>query len=166
MKYPLLAPAIALLLLTASVPADVVKIPEKDPVASVDVPADWKPEATDKGVATESPDKVATVFFEASTEDGLEALIEENVEWLVKEQAVKIDRATKKKADFENAGRQWNKISWSADSKEWGPAVVGFMFTKVGKGKVLTITYWITNKDREKHDAVLAKMLDSVKAID
>ena len=166
MKYPLFVSALALLLLTAPVPADTMKIPEDEPAASVDVPKSWKPEATDKGIATESPDKVATVFFEVTSEKGTDKLIDVNIDWLVKEQEVRIDPATKKEADFENAGRQWKRISWDADSKEWGPASVGFMFTQSRRGQG-SDDYLLDHEERrEKHDAVLSKMLDSVKSIE
>lgn len=50
--------------------------------------------------------------------------------------------------------------------KEFGPAVIGFLFTDVGKGKVLTVTYWITRKESEKHLATIEKIFSSVKPLD
>jgi hypothetical protein len=41
--------------------------------------------------------------------------------------------------------------------------VVGFLFSDVGKGKVLTVTYWITRKDADKHLPTLEKIFSSVK---
>jgi hypothetical protein len=93
-------------------------------------------------------------------------LIEENVEWLTKEQDVKVDEASKKDQDFELAGRSWSRISWDADSKEFGPSVVGFLFSEVGQGKLLTVTYWITKKDSEKHMDTIEKILSSVKPVE
>jgi hypothetical protein len=34
-----------------------------------------------------------------------------------------------------------------------------------GNGKVLTVTYWITKKDQEKHFPTLEKIFESVKQI-
>jgi hypothetical protein len=99
-------------------------------------------------------------------EKEMEAAIESSLEWLVKDHEVKVDADTKEEKDFEDAGRTWSRISWSAESKEWGPAVVGFLFSEVGDGKVLTITYWISKKDSEKSLETLGKIFSSVKNVE
>jgi hypothetical protein len=166
MKKTILAAALLILTLASLAPAGTIKIPKDEPAATVKVPESWKPEETDRGYAVESPDKVATVLLEASTKKGVKKLIEENVEWLTKEQDVKVDEASKKDQDFELAGRSWSRISWDADSKEFGPSVVGFLFSEVGQGKLLTVTYWITKKDSEKHMDTIEKILSSVKPVE
>jgi hypothetical protein len=144
--------------LTLSIPAD-------KPAVSLEVPDSWKPEDTDKGIACESPDKVATIFFEVTSSEGLDALIDENVDWLTKDQGVEIDKSSEQKQDFETTGMQWKRVSWSATSKEWGPAIVGFVFADCSNGKVLTVTYWITKKDAEKHLPAIEKIFESVKRV-
>jgi hypothetical protein len=153
------------LLLAGLAPAETIDIPADQPAISVNIPESWRPEATDKGFACESPDKVATVILEVTTEKGLDALIGENVDWLVKDQSVQIDKASQQKQDFESAGLKWSRISWDGDSKEWGPATVGFLFTDAGDGKMLTLTYWITKKGQEKHFPTLTKIIESVKRL-
>jgi hypothetical protein len=153
------------LLLASLAPAETINIPEDEPAISVNIPETWKPEATDKGITCESPDKIVTIIFEVTTEKGLDALIQENVECLVKDQSVQLDKASEHKQDFESAGLKWSRISWDGDSKEWGPATVGFLFTDAGSGKILTVTYWITKKDQEAHFPTLTKIIESVKLI-
>jgi len=153
------------LLLGNLAPAGTVNVPEEKPAISVDIPDSWKPEATEKGVACESPDKVATIFFEVTSAKGLEALIDENVDWLTKDQGVQLEKASEQKQEFEAASLGWKRISWSGTSKEWGPATVGFAFTDAGDGKVLTVTYWVTKKDQEKHIPTIEKIFESVKRI-
>src|SRR5580704_1591516 len=91
------------LLLTSLAPAGTVNIPEDKPAISVDIPDSWKPEQTDKGIACESPDKVATVFFEVTSAKGQDALIDENVDWLTQDQGVQIDKTSEQKQEFESA---------------------------------------------------------------
>ena len=153
------------LLFTSLSPAGTVNVPEDKPAISVDIPDSWKPEATDKGIACESPDKVATIFFEVTSAKGLDSLIEENVDWLTKDQGVQLDKASEQKQEFEAANLGWKRISWSGTSTEWGPAIVGFAFTDAGDGKVLTVTYWVTKKDQEKHIPTIEKIFESVKRI-
>lgn len=156
-----------LVLLTPLLPAmaGTIQIPTEKPVASAFVPNNWEPEATDEGIACESPDGVATVFLEVTTAKGLDALLKENIDWLVDDQKVKINEASKETKDVQFGEVKFSRISWDATSKEWGPAVVGFLFTDLGNGKVLTVTYWITKKDAEKHYGTLEKIFASVKAL-
>ena len=95
----------------------------------------------------------------------MNALIDDNIQWLTKDQAVKVDKASEEKQDFEVASRKWGRISWSGDSKDWGPATVGFLFTDAGDGKILTVTYWISKEDQEKDFPTVTKTLESVKQI-
>lgn len=165
-KIAIPAAAVAIsLLLTSLAPAGTVNIPKDEPVISVSIPDSWKPEETDKGITCESPDQVATVIFEVTSAKGANALVDENIDWLVKDQGIQIDAASKTDQNFETAGLKWAQISWSGNSKEWGPAAVGFVFTHAGNGKMVTVTYWISKKGSEKDKPVITTMFDSVKLI-
>jgi glucose/arabinose dehydrogenase len=167
MKNTLALATLGLTLFTSLAPAGTIKIPADEPAATATIPDSWEPEEDEDGVLAESPDNVATIFLEiVADEKEMEATIEGSLEWLVKDHEVKVDAATKEEKDFEDAGRKWSRISWSAESKEWGPAVVGFLFSEVGDGKVLTITYWISKKDSEKSLETLGKIFSSVKNVE
>jgi hypothetical protein len=147
--------------------AGTVKLPADKPATAVSIPDAWEPEEDDDGILAESPDNVATIFLKVvADEKEMNTVIEDSLTWLTEDHEVKVDAATKEEKDFEDAGRKWSRISWSAESKEWGPAVVGFLFTEVGEGKVLTITYWISKKDSEKSLETLGKIFSSVKSIE
>ena len=134
-------------------------------IVNVDVPDSWKPEETDKGIGIESPDSVATVFFEiARNEKGLKSIIDDNIDWLVKEQEVRVKGSTKVEKDIAVGGIKSSLMSYDADSKEWGPAKVGFIFTPVGE-RVLVTTFWISVKGFAKQEPVLDRILASVKAV-
>lgn len=166
MKPTLLALTLALTLFPALAPAETIKLPEDQPATSINIPDDWEPEDDGDGILAESPDNVATIYLEVvANEDEMDTVIEDSLTWLVEDHEIKVKEDTKAEAEFETTGRKWTRISWEAQSKEWGPAVVGFLFTEVGGGKVLTITYWISKKDSEKSLAGLGKIFDSVKSI-
>jgi hypothetical protein len=151
------------LLINGPARAGTVNIPEEKPAVSVEIPDSWKPESTDKGIACESPDKVATIFLEVTTSNELDALIDENIDWLTKDQGVQLEKASEQKQEFETSNLKWKRISWSGSSKEWGPATVGFVFADAGDGKTLTVTYWVTKKDQEKHIPTIEKIFESAK---
>ena len=159
-----LAICLSLPFLLSTLSAKTVKIPEEDPSASVNVPDSWGPEATERGVATESEDKEATVFFEVTTAKGTDALLDENIAWL-KEQKVSINEKSKSEKDFKVGAMSWSRVSWDGTSEEWGPATIGFAFSDIGNGKVLVVTYWITKKGWDKHEAELDKIFESVKKL-
>ena len=166
MKTTLIATTLVLTFFPALAPAGTVKLPEDKPATTVTIPDSWEPEASDDGILAESPDNVATIYLEVvADEKQMDSVIEESLKWLTEEHAVKVDAATKATKDFEEGGRKWSRISWDGNSKEWGPAVIGFLFTEVGDGKVLTITYWISKKDSEKSLETLGKIFSSVKSV-
>lgn len=167
MKKPIIALSLVLSLLPALLSAGTIKVPKDNPAVSLTIPNSWEPEDSDGGVLAESPDNVATVFFKAvGTEKEMGALIDDGIDWLTKEHDVKLDASSKSEKDFEDSGRKWSRISWEGNSKEWGPAVVGFLFTDLGNGKVLTVTYWISKKDSEKNLETLGKIFSSVKPVE
>ena len=165
MKKNVLTASLILSLLAPPIFGGTIKIPKDKPVATVKVPDSWAPEETDEGIAIESPDQVATVFLEVTSNKKADALIEENITWLTDEQKVNVDAGSKKEKEFELEGRSWSRISWDGTSKEYGPAIIGFLFTAINKNKILTVTYWITKKDSEKHLPALEKIFASVKPI-
>ena len=146
------------------VSAGTIKLPEKNPLVSFEAPDAWHPEDTDKGFSCESPDSEATVIFEVTSAKGLEALIDENIEWLA-EQKVTIDKSSKVSKDFKAAGMDWSVIGWDGKNDEYGPASIRFGFVDIGKGKILMITYWVTKKGESRHQDTLNNMFDSVKKI-
>ena len=162
MKNLLLAATLVLTFLTQPVTADTFNLPSEDPTVSVEIPKAWNPEELEQGVAGESPDQVVTILFEATDEKGVDKLIDENVDWLVDEQKLQIDPKSKATKEFEVGDRTWSRVSWDADSKDWGASVVGFLFTDIGNGNRLTVTYWVTKKDNEKHWGTIEEMLTSV----
>jgi hypothetical protein len=166
MKHTLIAATLILTLFPALAPAATIKLPEDKPAATVSIPDSWEPEESDDGVLAESPDNVATIYLEVvANEKEMDTVIEDSLKWLTEDHEVKVDGASKETKDFEDGGRKWSRISWSGESKEWGPAMIGFLFTEVGGGKVLTVTYWISKKDSEKSLDTVGKIFSSVKSV-
>ena len=164
MKKTAILASLLLSILPTLASAGTIKLPAEEPVVSLKVPDSWAPEESEDGILAESPDNVTTVYFEVvSTTKEMKTAIEENLKWLTEDHEVKVDAESKAESDFELAGRKWSRISWDGKSKEWGPAVIGFLFTEVGDGNVLTLTYWISKKDSEKSLVTLGKIFESVK---
>ncbi len=167
MKKNLIAIALVAGLFTSFASAGTVKVPKEESAATINIPDSWEPEEDGDGVLAESPDNVSTIYLEVvATEKEMDAAIDSSLEWLTKEHEVNVDPATKGESEFETGPRKWSRISWEGTSKEWGPAVVGFLFSDLGNGKILTVTYWISKKDSEKSLETLGTILASAKPIE
>lgn len=165
MSFPKLIATIFMSSVVSLATADTINVPAKNTVVTVNVPDSWDPEQTNKGIAIESPDKVVTVFFEiAASGKSVDRLIDENIDWLVNEQSLRINAATKKDSEMTVGGIKSEVLHWDANSKEFGPAKVGFIFTPVGR-KLLLITYWISIKGFQKQEASLNRILESVSPV-
>ena len=164
MKKLAISAAFAFSLFAQAAFADIVNLPEEDPSATVFVPKSWKPDPTETGFVCESPDQAVTVIFDVASEKGSEKLIEQGIEWLV-ENKVEIDLKTQNEKSITIGEIQWERISWKGKSEDWGPSIVGFLFADVGNGKLVTITYWIVEKDLEKHTDALDAIIASVKPV-
>lgn len=156
--------ALSLALSPLAVHADTIQIPKEGPGFSVTVPDSWDPEETDKGFAAESKDKEATVIFESEAPKGLDALIDEDIDWLTKEQKVVIDKDSQKTNEFEAAGMKWSMIKWDGKDEEYGPATIMLVFAaSPDKSRILVVTYWVTKKGEQTYKDTLEKIFDSVK---
>lgn len=155
--------AFALFAAVAVLQAEVIKLPADDPVVSVTVPSSWTKEEIENGYGFESEDQLATVYFEVVPADKLEELIDTNIEWLINDQKVIVDRETETKAEFKVAGTEWSTISWDGKNDEWGPAKIILGFADAGKGSVLMVTYWVTKDGQKTHEAALNSIFGSVK---
>ncbi len=142
-----------------------IKIPKEKPVMSVTVPDSWEQEELEDGIECESPDEVVTIFFEVTPAKGVDDLIDANVDWLMTEQKVEVDEKSQTTKDFTAGGLDWKRISWEGKSEEYGASDIGFLFTDAGNGNMLTVTYWITKKDKEKHLEAIGKIFESVKKL-
>src|SRR4051812_15535628 len=75
-------------LLSSVASAGTVKIPEDKPAVTADIPDAWKPEKIDNGIVIESPDQIATMYFEVTPAKAADDLLKENLEYLKKEHKV------------------------------------------------------------------------------
>lgn len=162
-----LAAVLALALAVASAAhAKNLTLPLEDPTTVLTVPASWTSEKTDSGYTCESEDKEAMIVFETADKKEIEQLVDANIDWLMKEEKVEIDKSTEKKDTIESGGFKWSTVSWAGKNEEWGPASIMLAFADIGNDQMLMITYWVTTKGAEKHKEDIESILDSIKKIE
>lgn len=137
-------------------------IPADDPIATIQLPDDWKPSEIDYGTSAVSPDK--DVFFSVEYAggkdvDGMTAL---NESWL-KENKIKLLGDPQKGKDNLN-GLDADLLLYEATDED-GPTRVTFGFVSAGKGRVIMLTLWASAEQRKAHSAEIAAILSSIKPI-
>lgn len=169
MKKLALTASLLLALLANTSFGGTVKLPEEMPAATVSLPDDWEPEEDENGgVLAESPDNVTTIYFDiVGSKDELDETIEASLKWLMEDHKVSVKAESKEEKEADIGGRSYQMVNFDGESKEWGPAEVGFFFTPVGQGKVLVITYWVSKENSDKStDTLVNKILPSVKSVE
>lgn len=159
--------AIALLglMTTLAAQAGVIRFPESRPAVSINIPDNWEPERTAKGVQAESPDGVVTMVFEyAATEKEMDGIIDENIEWLINEAGVKVVKNSRQDSKGSAGGIASDIMFYDATHKEYGPARVGFMFTPIKNGLMIT-TFWISKKGADANLNTINRILSTVRPI-
>ena len=164
MKHTLILASILLLSLTGISHAKTLKLPADKPSIQVTVPDSYKPEESDNGYVCESKDEAVTMYFETTPMKGMEALITENVNFLIK-QSVKIDDSTKKTTDFEANGLKVSSISWAGKQEGYGDEKITMYFIKLDENTMFILTYWVTTKGEQAHADEISKIFDSVKPL-
>ena len=165
-KFLLLLVAAAFPLLAVSSFAQTIKLPKDSPVVAITVPESWKPEDTDNGFYCESPDEAATVIFEVADAKKMDALIDQNADWLEKEHKVEIDKSSQVKTEFESGGMKWSLVTFDGKDEVYGPATIMLAFADTGKDQMLMVTYWVTKEGEKTHAKELDGIFKSVKKVE
>ena len=157
--------ATTLALFTLGAQAAVIKIPEGKAAVSINVPDKWEPETYDRGVLINSPDGTVTVSLDfAKSDKDIDSIVDEAIEWLVKEQGVKVNGKSGKDIKGTVGGIASEGLVFDATHKEYGPARVGFLFTPIASGLLIT-TYWVDKKGADKSVAEVNRILGTVRAL-
>ena len=164
MKSTLAIASVLLFSLAGISHAKTLKLPTDKPAVQVAVPDSYKPEEIDNGYTCESKDEAVTIYFETTAMKGMEALIGENVDYLVM-QGVKIDADSKKTKDFEANGMKVGSVTWDGKQKGYGDETVTMYFIKLDDDTMFIITYWVTKKGEREHQDEISKIFDSVKPL-
>ncbi len=160
MKIFLTSALLTLALALGSVHAKEFQLPEKAPVLSIDIPDDWEPDQTDKGIEVYNEDMTIYASIESAGDaagvDGLIARMRDTL----KEQGKKIDGLPITKRETTVAGIKVNEITYESQD-EAGP--VKIIATTLQVGDVYFVIAVAVSKDADSDDRELVlKMLNSI----
>ena len=154
--------AIALLgLLATSAHARNFAVPDKDPAVTISVPDDWDIEEITYGYAAQSPGKDVFFSVEFASARNVEKMLDNNEKWM-KENNIKKVPPLKAEAPLNGIPATIFQFQTSDDN---GPTTVEFIMLPAGKNRMIMLTVWGSDKEREKHGTAIDSIMSSLKAI-
>lgn len=160
MKALLIATVLGGLALNPAI-AKTYELPDANPAFTVILPDKWKPSEVDKGVEATSPDQETYVAFETATAKSMDALIDEDIAFLVK-QGVIIDKSTQQTQDTKINGIPVAIMHWKAKDKD-GPTAVTLGIFGITDNLIVLMTAWSSPAGDKVNGDALTSMMNSVK---
>lgn len=160
MKKALLA-ALFLALAPAATFAATLNFPSDEPVASITIPDDWKPEETDTGIQAQSPDDAIYMSIDVAGGEDVNKAIDDIFAFL-KDHGVTVDPATQKKTDATVNGMSVTNFEWSGKD-ETGDVSIAVALVQPNPEKLLLLTYWGSQGEQDKHGDAIVGILSSLK---
>ena len=143
--------------------AKVFPIPAEDPIATINAPDAWEPEAFDGGVEMTSPDSKVYIAAEEVKADNLTDAVAETVKTLAK-QGLAIDTSTKKATDITINGLKAHDFSYTGKDKD-GPANFSITLVETSKSdQFLMLSYWGSDEGEKANAAALGAISNSIQA--
>ena len=153
----------ALAMLATPATARNFAVPTSNPAALVTVPDKWTTQEIAHGYSAKSPD--GDVFFSieyATGEKGVAKMMSDNDAWMADNKIKPTAAATKK--DINLGGLDATIYSYQAKDEN-GDTIVDFVLFPAGNNRVVFLTLWASEEEREANKADIMAIQGSVKAL-
>ncbi|ENN88193.1 hypothetical protein RHSP_40245 [Rhizobium freirei PRF 81] len=159
-KIILLAAALAAFPMLAN--AKTLAFPSDEPVASVSIPDNWKPQETETGIDSTSPDSAIYFSLDVATGDNIDKIIDDAVNFLAKN-GVKVDASTRKDDDSNEVnGMKLSLLNWQGNDND-GAVNITLGVLSPAPNKILVLTYWGSKENQDKHKEEVLDIIGSIK---
>ncbi|RDJ27572.1 hypothetical protein DWF00_11575 [Bosea caraganae] len=156
-----LAAMVAVALLAMPAAAKNFAVPDKNPAITITVPDDWKSEEIAYGYSARPKDEAIFFSVEFADARNVEKMLDNNEAWMKEN---KIKKVAPIKADAPLNGIPATIFQFRT-SDENGPTVVDFIMMSAGNNRMIMLTVWGSNEERETHAKALDAIFGSIKAI-
>jgi hypothetical protein len=156
-----LAAMVAVALLAMPAAAKNFAVPDKNPAITITVPDDWKTEEIAYGYSARPKDEAIFFSVEFADARNVEKMLDNNEAWM-KENKIKKVAPIKAEAPLNGIPAT---IFQFRTSDENGPTVVDFIMMSAGNNRMIMLTVWGSNEERETHAKALDAIFGSIKAI-
>lgn len=159
-KIVFLAAALAAFPMLAN--AKTIAFPSDAPVASVSIPDSWKPQETETGIDSTSPDSAVYFSLDVATDANVDKITDDAVNFLAKN-GVKVDASTRKDDDSNEVnGMKLTLLNWQGNDND-GAVNITLGILSPAPDKMLILTYWGSKGDQDKHKQEVLDIIGSIK---
>lgn len=151
--------AVALLAMPAA--AKNFAVPDKNPAITITVPDDWKTEEIAYGYSARPQDEAIFFSVEFASAREVDKMLAANEAWMKQN---KIKKVAPIKAEAPLNGIPATVFQFRTSDQN-GPTVVDFIMMSAGDNRMIMLTVWGSNEERETHSKALDAIFGSIKAI-
>lgn len=137
-------------------------VPPKNPAMTVTFPEDWKIDEIDYGFTAKDPDENVAIYIESADDKGVDGLMKLNKDWMVEQKIEPQGKPDERQVDFGSV--KGTLYSYAAKDSN-GPTVLQFLVIPASENRVILLTVWASKEEREKKQAELDAVFNSLKAI-
>jgi len=148
-------------LLTTPTIAKNFAVPDKNPAVTITVPNDWKTQEIEFGYSARPPDEAVFFSVEFASARNIDKMMATNQAWM-KDNKIKMVEPIK--ADAPLNGIPATIFQYKTTDGN-GPTTVDFILLPAGNNRMIMITVWGNDEERETHGKALDAIFGSIKAI-
>jgi hypothetical protein len=153
--------ALALLLFVAPAVAKNFAVPDKNPAITITVPNNWKTQAIEYGYSARPPDNAVFFAVEFADARNIDKMMATNEAWMKDNKIKKVEPI---KAEAPLNGIPATIFQFKTTDGN-GPTTVDFILLPAGNNRMIMLTVWGNDEERETHGKALDAIFSSIKSI-
>ena len=159
-----LAAALFTSLLGTAALAETHKIPQDNPIVTVDVPDEgWTATRIGRGIEVNDDDDEVYLAIEGIDVKDVDQVVKEAIVYLNRE-GVKIDTSTEKKVHGKLGNFDVDDIGWQGKDRD-GDVLVHLTIVSITDQRGVLFTYWASPQGDKENDEAVTKMVHSIKQV-
>jgi hypothetical protein len=155
------AAAFAALLFAAPAFAKNFAVPDKNPAITITVPDDWKTQEIEYGYSARPDDEAIFFSVEFADARNIDKMMATNDAWMKQNKIKKVEPI---KADLPLNGIPATVFQYRTRDGN-GPTTVDFILLPAGNNRMIMLTVWGNDEERETHGKALDAIFGSIKSI-
>lgn len=151
-----------LAVLSAPALAGTHKVPDDDPIATINIPEKWKPHDRGDGLEAIAPDGGVSLLVVPVERKKIAEAMGEAMRYLRNTGGITVQSESAKNERGKLNGIETKTVIWQGKDNK-GDIQIRFTVFLMAENKPLLVAYWGSPDAEKKHQAELNKMLQSIK---
>jgi hypothetical protein len=156
-----IAAALAAVLFVAPAFAKNFAVPDKNPAITITVPNDWKTQEIEYGYSARPDDEAIFFSVEFADARNIDKMMATNDAWMKQNKIKKVEPI---KAEVPLNGIPATVFQYRTTDGN-GPTTVDFILLPAGNNRMIMLTVWGNDEERETHGKALDAIFGSIKSI-